>query len=89
MAEPRPFRKRRDAKGRHPAIAHRCSAGAPMTDRDSISLFEVTRRPWAETGRPERTRLERILVDMFDPALETTARNDPAVRDALRSRAWN
>jgi hypothetical protein len=54
-----------------------------------IGLVEVISRQWMETGRPERDQLERILVDMFDAALETTARNDPAVREALRSRTWN
>jgi AcrR family transcriptional regulator len=54
-----------------------------------IGLVEVISRQWMETGQPERGQLERILIDMFDAALETTARNDPAVREALRSRTWN
>jgi AcrR family transcriptional regulator len=49
-----------------------------------IGMVEVISRQWMETGRPDRARLERILVDMFDAALETTARHDPAVREALR-----
>jgi AcrR family transcriptional regulator len=54
-----------------------------------IGLVEVISRQWMETGQPERDQLERILVDMFDAALETTARNDPVVREALRARTWN
>jgi hypothetical protein len=54
-----------------------------------IGLVEVISRQWVETGRPDRAELERILIDMFDAALETTARNDPAVREALHSRSWN
>ena len=54
-----------------------------------IGLVEVISRQWMETGQPDRARLERILIEMFDAALETTARNDPAVREALRSRTWN
>ncbi len=54
-----------------------------------IGLVEVVSRQWMETGRPDRAELEHILVDMFAAALETTARHDPAVREALRSRTWN
>jgi AcrR family transcriptional regulator len=49
-----------------------------------IGMVEVICRQWMETGQPDRARLERILVEMFDATLETTARNDPAVREALR-----
>lgn len=59
-----------------------------MTDDDRISLFEATSRSGTDAGRPVRTQLERILVDMFDAAPETTVRNDPAVREVLRSRVW-
>lgn len=49
-----------------------------------IAMVEVISRQWVETAEPERARLERMLVDMFDSALETAARHDPAVREALR-----
>jgi AcrR family transcriptional regulator len=48
-----------------------------------IAMVEVISRQWVETNVPERDRLEGILVDMFDAALETAARHDPAVREAL------
>jgi AcrR family transcriptional regulator len=51
-----------------------------------IGLVEVISRQWMETGQPDRAELEPILVDMFDAALETTARNDPAAREALHAR---
>jgi AcrR family transcriptional regulator len=49
-----------------------------------IAMVEVISRQWMETGHPDRAQLERILAEMFDAALETTARHDPAVREALR-----
>jgi AcrR family transcriptional regulator len=49
-----------------------------------IGMVEVISGQWMETGQPDRARLEGILVGMFDAALETTARHDPAVREALR-----
>lgn len=49
-----------------------------------IGMVEVISRQWMETGHPDRAQIEGILVEMFDAALETTARHDPAVREALR-----
>lgn len=48
-----------------------------------IAMVEVISRQWVETAEPERDRLEGMLVDLFDAALETAARHDPAVREAL------
>jgi AcrR family transcriptional regulator len=53
-----------------------------------IGLVEVISRQWLQTGQPARSELERILIELFDAALQTTARNDPAVREALASRRW-
>lgn len=49
-----------------------------------IGMVEVISREWMETGEPDRAQLKGILVEMFDAALRTTARHDPAVREALR-----
>jgi len=49
-----------------------------------IAMVEVISRQWMETGHPDRAQLEGILAEMFDAALETTARHDPDVREALR-----
>lgn len=52
-----------------------------MTDHDSISPYDEppVRRP----------HLDDREHGVLDAALETTARNDPAVRAALRSPTWN
>ncbi len=49
-----------------------------------LASVEVLSRQWMEAGEPDRAQLEGILVDMFDAALATAARHDPAVREALR-----
>jgi AcrR family transcriptional regulator len=53
-----------------------------------IGLVEVISRQWLQTDQPTRPELERILIELFDAALETTARNDAAVREALRTCSW-
>ncbi len=53
-----------------------------------IGLVEVISRQWLQSGQPSRPELERILAELFDASLQTTARNDSAVRAALTSSTW-
>ena len=56
--------------------------------RGWIGMVEVISRQWQQTGEPSRAELERVIPEMFDAALQTAARNDPAVREALRTSSW-
>jgi AcrR family transcriptional regulator len=70
----------------------RASAEPPMLRsvvRGWIGLVEVVSRQWLQTGQPERAELERILLDLFDATLKTTARGDSAVREAISASSWD
>ena len=51
--------------------------------RGWIGLVEVISRQWQQVGEPKRPELDRILLELFNVVLETTASNYPAVREAL------
>lgn len=56
--------------------------------RGWAGMVEVISRQWQQTGEPSRPELERILSQLFEAALETAARNDPSVRQALDAADW-